>query len=119
MAIPQCDQAIPLLNDYVSTNTQSATFSTPAYNLQPYSNYSFQIYVSNSSSLNITAKVQATLIRNPAETDWADVPSSSTTITADGTYMTSQAKVAFVAIRVTFTFTGGSAKFQVYAFKNI
>jgi hypothetical protein len=113
MANFQRDQAVTLLSDYLSLNAQSTNFSTPGHNIQQFKNFSFQLNVTSQSSLNVAVKVQATL----DNANWSDVPSSSIAITANGSYLWNYSGAAYIAVRLTFTFTAGSALFQVYAFE--
>lgn len=115
MANFQRDQAVTLLDDYTAGATQSASFNTPSRAIHQFHSFGFQINVTNASSLNITAKIQATL----DGTNWCDVPSASTTITANGSYMIGQTGNFYVSVRIAFTFTGGSATFQVYLFEKM
>lgn len=113
MANFQRDQAVTLLDPYTSTNAQNSNFSTPLHNIQQYKNFSFQLNVTSQSSLSVVVKAQATL----DGTNWCDIPSSSTTITANGSYLWNYSGAAYIAVRLTFTFSAGSALFQVYAFE--
>lgn len=133
MAVQQRWGPVTLLDPYMSTNTQSASFNTRLYDISQFSKYSYQIVITSASSLNITAKLQGSnnaeehLINTgpgqiPTLTstgDWVDVANSSQTFTTNTTYIWDNLVTAVQSTRLVITFTGGSAKFQVYAFAKI
>ena len=115
MANQQRDKSVTIIPVVISSNAQSTDFSTNSYDVTQFSKYSLQLIITSASSLNVAVKVQESL----DNTNWADVPGSSVSFTTNGTYIWTNGNSSSNWTRLTFTFTGGSALFQVLAFSKL
>lgn len=112
MSVKEMYGPTSLLTPYVTQTVQSASFNSDQFNVQQFANWAIQLDIASQSSLNVAVKVQATL----NGTSWADVPSTSTSFTANGTFIWTYANAGYIGIRLAFTFTAGSALFTAIGF---
>lgn len=112
MANKEKDQAITILPTYISTAAQSSNFTTNAYPIQQQSKYALQVNITGASGLNVAIAVQETL----DGVNYSPIPGSSVSFTANGSYIWQVSVSASIFTQLAFTFTSGSALFQVYAF---
>ena len=115
MAIKAPASAWPIFDGYTSSTVQSANFSSNPYDTFEYSNYAFQINVTSASGLNVSGKVQESLDGS----NWADVPGSAVSFTANGAYIWRVSASAAPFARMSFTFSAGSALFYGLAYKKL
>lgn len=111
MSIKEMSTPVTLLTSYNTITVHSTDFNSISFNIQQFANWSIQLDITNQSSLNVAVKAQATLNGN-----WVDIPSSTTSFTANGSYIWTYANAGYVNVRLAFTFTAGSANFAICGF---
>lgn len=111
MTIKYRDKAVQILSDYLSLNAQTATFTTPAYDITQYSKYAFQVNVTNAATLSVTITIEESL----DNVNWVLVPGSSVVVTANGSYLWNNQISAATYSRVVLTYGTGSANYTIYA----
>lgn len=112
MAIKEMVEARVLLSPLASATAQSASFVSNVFNVQQFCNYALQIIIASQSSLNVDIKVQGSI----DGVNYADVPSSTTNFTANGTFIWTASNSPLMFVRLNFGINAGSALFQAYGF---
>ena len=115
MAIQQRDRAVTIIPSYISSAAQSTNFSTNPYDISQYRIYAMQLIITSASGLDVAVEIEESL----DNTNWAVVPGSAMSFSANGTYIFNTIATGSTYARLTFTFTSGSAKFSVLAFSKI
>lgn len=108
-----------------ATGSLGASFNSDPFKMENMDLAAIQAVISGSSALNATLKLQASCDMGqdtgtgPAGvqglTNWVDVASSTTTVTADGVSMWNVSAVAWKWVRVVYTRTAGSGTIALLA----
>lgn len=106
------DGPVTILPPNVATALQSAPFTTNPYDIVQFSKFGLQLIITNQTALSVIVVVEITL----DGVHWDQVPGSSVTFTANGSYFWDNLISSAIKVRLNFTtFNAGNANFQVYA----
>lgn len=112
MAVKEMSGYQTLLTPYVSATVQNSNFTSNAFNIQQFANFAMQVNITNQSSLNVAVTAQLSV----DGVNYADIPGSLQTFTANGTFIWTYSNSGAILTRLSFVFSGGSANFNVYGF---
>lgn len=92
----------------ISDGDGSGNLTSSSINVDLISVAGIQLIVSSASTLNATAKIQASCDAS-SPTNWTDISGTSTNLTADGGSLWNLSDLGYTWIRLVYTRTGGSA----------
>lgn len=115
MAIKEMSGATSIFSPYVTATVQSSNFTSDAFNIQQFSNFAIQLTTTNQSSLNVSIDVQASVDGST----YVTIPGSTVALTTNTSYIWNFSGAGYVTVRLSMTFSAGSANFAAKAFAKL